>query len=320
MCLKTRTILQYNAMPGRLTGCRLLPAGFAAAVALLASTGSATAAETLLSLCLAGIDRVTPQNVWRSWSLAPEAVIPLGAVLAAWLYGLRGRGISTPRQAAFLAGWALLAVALLSPLCRLAATLVTGHMIQHMLLITIAPMLLALARPGGVLRHVLPTANGLRDTIGALPRPGLQSATIAYGAAIWLWHVPAVYTLLLTNEAAHVAGFAALILVSCLFWSAIFTARPRRAMHAVVALLATMMHTGLLGALLTFGSRPFYPIVAPGALDWGLRPIQDQQIAGLIMWVPGNTIFMLAALAIVFGWLRHLESARSTVDAKGSSV
>lgn len=282
-----------------------------AAGALVTTPAPAQAFEGLMSLCLAGLQRVTPDTVWRAWSLAPEALLPLVALIALFVYGTRSAPRAAMRRMTFLAGWSVLVVALVSPLCRLSATLVSAHMVQHMLLVTAAPILLALARPGPALAAALSGLAARHRKLPDPPRPSLTAVTLVYGAAIWLWHAPAVYTTLLTSATAHVLGTAILITAATVFWGAILATGPRRAPAAIVALLATMAHTGLLGALLTFSARPFYPILAPGALDWGLAPLADQQIAGLIMWVPGGIVFMAAALALGGVWLRRMERANS---------
>jgi putative membrane protein len=291
-----------------------LNATLAATALLILSTGNARAFDGIWSLCLAGLQRVTPDNLWRSWSFAPETALALVLLAGVYLAGARRSGSVGSSRVLFFAGWFVVAVALVSPLCRLAATLVSAHMAQFMLLVIVAPLLIALSRPGAAFRATLPASP-----TSHLPAIGLSTVTIAYGAAIWLWHVPAVYALLLTDPLAHVLSLAGLVAVSAIFWHAVLVSCRNREMQAVWALLATMIHTGLLGALLTFGSRPLYPILAPGALDWGLAPLEDQQIAGLIMWVPGGVAYMAAAIVLSFIWLRRLERTKSAlINTAGS--
>ncbi|HVL58361.1 MAG TPA: cytochrome c oxidase assembly protein, partial [Burkholderiaceae bacterium] len=167
-----------------------------------------------------------------------------------------------------------------SPLCRMAATLVSAHMVQHLLLVIVAPALLALARPAPV----------AREAIGA--------AAIAYGLAIWVWHAPPVYTAVVSREAAHLAGYSLLIAIGYAFWSQMLCAQRAARGKAALAMLATALHTTLLGALLAFAPRLLYPVLAAGAPLWGLEPLQDQQLAGLLMWTVGGVAYMGAALAI----------------------
>ncbi|MEH3086086.1 MAG: cytochrome c oxidase assembly protein [Xylophilus ampelinus] len=254
----------------------------------------------LASLCTLGALPALPQDWWRAWSLSPWVLLPLAALLAACLRRDPGDG---PRDRAWrLAGVGLLALALVSPLCRLAATLVAGHMAQLMVLAVAAPALLA---RGGLAR----TLRGLtsRRTAGAPAgrgAGGLHAAALAYGLALWLRHVPAIYDAMLAAPAAQWAGTAAMAAVSCAFWTAVAGSCGARRGAAMLALLGTMAHTGLLGALLTFAPAAFYPLQAGGAAAWGLLPLQDQQLAGLAMWVPGNLAYLAAALALGLGWLR----------------
>jgi putative membrane protein len=269
--------------------------------------------ESLWTLCLAGMHHVTPHNLWQSWSLAPSVLIPLGLVLIA---GLRGHALDAARLPGsahvahrrwFVAGWLLLVAALLSPLCRLSATLVSAHMVQLMLLAGPGTALLALGRTGTALTLVLDREPSGRHAARA---PALAPLTLAYGAAIWLWHAPPLYAAILSSPLWHWLAFAGLIGVSTAFWAGIVAAcRHRAGGPALVALLTTLMHTGLLGALLTFAPRTLYPVEAAAAAAWSLTTLQDQQLAGLIMWVAGGIFYLLAASAGCAFWLRTLNAA-----------
>jgi putative membrane protein len=278
--------------------------------------------DPLWSLCLAGLHLVTPANLWHSWSLAPAVTAPLIILLLATLRGYARMGDSgalptattdrtrwRQRRAWFVAGWLVLAVALVTPLCRLAATLVSAHMVQLMLLAGPGAALLAWGRPGRALLAAVPS-RWLPARLAAPQAAGgaraVGAATVAYGAAIWLWHAPPVYHAILTNALWHWLAFVALIGASLAFWSRILAALRHNAAGAVGALLITMIHTGLLGALLTFSPRVLYPVTAPGAAAWGFLPLHDQQLAGLIMWIGGGVFYLVAALLLCTLWLRAL--------------
>ncbi len=275
--------------------------------------------DPLWSLCLATRPPVAPGEFWAAWSLAPAVVIPLLAVLALYVRGLiasgrraGGPGVPAGRVACFAAGWLLLAVALVSPLCRLAATLVSVHMVQHVLLVAVAPPLLVLGVPRGMLRNALPDARGGANhrRLGRGPA-GLGSwvgslfvAGSLYGAAIWLWHLPAVYETVLVDPMIHTAAYVLLVTVAVLYWRAVLgEAGSARAGSAVMSMLTTLIHTGLLGALMTFASRPWYPVLDAGSGIWDLTPLEDQQLAGLIMWVPMGAVYLCAGLALAATWL-----------------
>jgi cytochrome c oxidase assembly factor CtaG len=259
--------------------------------------------------------------VWSSWSLAPETLGTL--VFAVCLYGaiafahpaFRYRGGRWRDAGLFMAGIALLAVAWVSPLCRMAATLAWAHMLQHLILVALAPPLLVLgASP--VIDALRRPASSHRSAI-AFAHPAI--AGVLYGASIWFWHVPALYQAALLGIGAHLAMYGSLLGAGLLFWASIVAAVRRQGRGvgmSVVVLLVTMVHTGLLGALLTFSRNLWYPLMAPGALSWGVTPLEDQQLAGLIMWVPMGAIYLLAALGASAYALSRRDSppvwARST--------
>jgi cytochrome c oxidase assembly factor CtaG len=264
----------------------------------------------LLELCLASLPPVRPEAWLARWSLAPEIVLPLALTLGLWLRGARRVGVGGWRAAAFLLGWAALVVALVSPLCRMAATLAWAHMVQHALLVAVAPPLLLLGE-GGALRASLPARLRPGPAPAALRRlaaPGWSA--LLYGFAIWFWHVPLFYEAALRSEWVHLAQIGSLLGLGLLFWSASVTTPirdPEAHGASILTTFATAMHTGLLGALLTFAARPWYPLLSTNAPAWGLSPLEDQQLAGLIMWAPMSAVYLVAGLALMAVWLPGLE-------------
>jgi putative membrane protein len=258
-----------------------------------------------------------------TWSLEPVVVAAL--LLTAWWYwsGIRalrrsagpGRGVRDWEIAAFAGGWFLLAVALLSPLHHLSTELFSAHMVQHELLMVAAAPLLVLGRP--LLPALWAFPIGWRRRLGAwsasapvetawtaLTRPSV--AWSVHAAAIWLWHVPVLFQATLRSELVHNLQHLSFLGSALLFWWALFQGRAGRlgAPTAVVYLFTTAVHTSLLGALLTFSSRIWYPVYRSTSAPWGLSPLEDQQLAGLIMWVPAGLGYLAAALAIAASWLR----------------
>ena len=231
----------------------------------------------LLTLCLAGATAALPHQWATAWSLSPAVVLPLLGLLG-WLHRQRA---TRDRPWLPYGGWVLLALALLSPLCRLAATLAVGHMAQIMAIIAACALL----------------ASGASRTA---PR-GLAAATLLHGALLWLWHAPAVYGWTLQQPAVHWLAYALLVASATWFWHGVL--HEPRAGAALGALLATTLHTGLLGALLTFAPDVLYPLHTAGARAWGLDPVQDQQLAGLVMWVVGALGYLgVAALLVLRRW------------------
>jgi len=217
--------------------------------------------------------------------IALAALCYAAGVHRLWRRAGQGRGIARCHAAAFAAGIALLALAVLSPLHQAAETLLWAHMIQHELLMVVAAPLLVLGRPLQAFAHVLP-----------LRMPRLLSdplfAWTAHAAAIWLWHLPAAFDAALGSELWHFAQHASFLVSAILFW---WTIVARADLAAVLSLFGTMVYTGALGALLAFARTPWY---AGFALD-------DQQLAGLIMWVPAGLAYPAAALLIASRWLRR---------------
>ena len=283
---------------------------------------------SLLSLCLASQPATAPYDLWASWSFAPEVVLPLLLVLGLYARGLvalrwpETGPVRSWQAACFAAGWLALVVALISPLCRMAATLVSAHMVQHVILVAIAPPLLVLAAPMAPLVHGLPRrwreivahwgeVRPVRLARGRLGAPMI--AGLLYGAAIWLWHLPLLYQAALLSEALHLLMYALLVAAGILFWrSLIASARQEPGGHggAIVSALATTIHTGLLGALLTFAPTPWYPLLAQRAAGWGLTALEDQQLAGLVMWVPMGSIYLVSSVCLMAAWLCALERRR----------
>jgi putative membrane protein len=264
------------------------------------------------------------------WTWDPWITVPL--ILSALLYGrgalvLQRRGIvgrSTRRwQAlAYGAGWLCLAGALVSPLHEIGEQLFTAHMIEHEIVMTVAAPLLVLARPGGAFLWAFPTrtrrrlgatvrARSTRRGWTVLTRP--LTATLLHAIAIWVWHVPLFFDAAVTNVVLHRLQHLSFFLTAVLFWWAMLW----RANPAIAAgeIFVTMLHTSVLGALLTFSPRVLYDAQTVLSERWGLTPLEDQQLAGLVMWVPVGTVYAAAAIAFFACWVRRSGRRWKAVDA-----
>jgi len=127
-----------------------------------------------------------------------------------------------------------------------------------------------------------------------------------HAVAIWVWHMPGPYQLALASPFAHALEHASFLGTALLLWSAVLKphgARREGWAAGILVLLATAMHTGALGALLVFARTPWYPAQGAGAAAWGLTALEDQQLAGLIMWIPGGFIYLIASSALFLGWI-----------------
>lgn len=271
---------------------------------------------------------LAPHNLWRAWGTDPVVVAELLGV--GWLYarGVRvlwaraggGRGIGRGQAAAFGAGLLTLVVALVSPLDALADVLFSAHMVQHLLLILVAAPLLILGAPTLPALWALPLrwrrrlgrgwhdAPWLRRAWQGLTRP--LTVWWLHTLAVLLWHLPALYQAALANATIHALEHACFLGTALLFWWLLLDPHGRRRLGrgADVLYVFTMsLPTGLLGALFTFASAPWYPAYAGGAAAWGLSPLDDQQLAGLIMWIPAGVVYLVAAGALFVAWLQAEE-------------
>jgi cytochrome c oxidase assembly factor CtaG/cytochrome c2 len=281
---------------------------------------------------------LAPHDLWRAWSFEPWVIGMLA--LAGWGYvrGLRvlwargaGRGgVTRGAAAAFGAGWLVLAAALLSPLHALGSVLFSAHMAQHELLMAVAAPLLVLGRPPVPLLWALPAAlrraigrlamlRAVRGTWLFLATPLL--ATIIHGVAIWAWHLPSLFQATLDHEIVHGLQHASFLGTGLLFWWALLHGGGERRGYgvAVLAVFVTAAHTGALGVLLTLAQTDFYPRYGHTTGAWGLTPLEDQQLAGLIMWVPSGVAYLVAALALFHGWLSESER-RLALRAAGAAT
>jgi cytochrome c oxidase assembly factor CtaG len=144
------------------------------------------------------------------------------------------------------------------------------------------------------------------------------TATALQGAALWLWHAPVLYQLAFTNEAVHRLQHLSFFLAALLFWWVLLHGRGAghgertRGGIAVGCLFITVLHSGLLGALLTLSSHMWYPQQAGFTAEFGLTPIEDQQLAGLIMWIPMGGLYTGAALVFAYKWMFDQSHSRAS--------
>lgn len=259
---------------------------------------------------------VTLDWEWDAWVTAPLA---LSALLYAvgltrlWRRAGVGRGVTCWQAASFAAGWATLALALVTPLHAVAEHLFTAHMIEHELLMAAAAPLLAVSRPLGVLLRALPRPARLALTSAGHAGPvrapwrfltGQTAATVLHGLAIWVWHIPRLLDATLVDEGLHRLQHVSFLGTALIFWWAVLRGPPRLYGVGAVHVFVTMIHTSLLGALLTLAPRVLYPLQTHDAPAFGLTPLEDQQLAGLFMWVPGGVVYLAAALGLVAVWMR----------------
>jgi len=267
----------------------------------------------------AGDSGAAPGGVepWLAVLLVACAVVYARGVRRLWRAGGARRGLSRSDVALFAAGFACLCAALLPPLDSLAATAFRWHMVQHELLMIVAAPLLVAGRPLAAWAWGLPrTATAALGDVfrhPAFARPwrvvtAPPGAFVLHAAALWLWHVPTLFDAALAGRGVHDWQHVSFVATALLFWWSVLAAAGRRPGSALASLFATMLSTGALGALLTFSATVLYAGYRHGGGPF--TPLEDQQLGGLIMWIPGGLVYVGAALWIAAEAL----SARSGGD------
>jgi cytochrome c oxidase assembly factor CtaG len=234
------------------------------------------------------------------------------------LYVRRWREVdaSPARLASFLAGMALVLVALVSPVDRLADQLFFMHMVQHLLLLDLAPILVLLGLTRVLLRPLTRRLVGIERAAGPLAHPVF--AIVLYVGFMVLWHVPAMYDAALEHPLLHVVEHLTFGLAGGLYWwhllSPIRARRRLGGMGPVVYMLATKVLVGLLGILLAFSPNPIYDFYERQPGYWGLSPGTDQAVGGLVMALEQSIVM---GVALVFLFVRALaESDREDERAE----
>jgi putative membrane protein len=267
-----------------------------------------------------------------AWDAAAMLVLAAAGLLyAAGSRGLARNGARMRRveRGAFWSGLLTLALAVAPPLDGAAARTFSAHMIQHELLMLIGAPLVIVGRPivpwlwalpmrfrrlAGVALRCTPVTGVWR----ALTSPVV--AWVLHGAAIWIWHAPALYEAAVASEAIHAVQHATFVATAALFWWGLVYGRYGRAAYgaAVLFVFTTMVHTGVLGAIFALSNAPFYDIYRDRAAAAGVDPAVDQQLAGLYMWIPAGIVLTVCGLALLIAWLAEAE--RRTKHAGSATV
>ena len=270
------------------------------------------------------------------WEAEPLVLLPLAATAILYVSGLTrlwrragvGRGVSAWSASAFAAGWIVTLAALVSPVAWLSDILFSVHMTQHMLLMLVGAPLLALGQPLLVAMWALDDRR--RDRVArafrgrrtvrvwrALTAP--LCVFLIQAAALWVWHIPSWYEAALRSETVHAAQHLSLVLAASMFWWAMVHGRYGRIGYgaAVIYVFMTAVHSSALGALLTVSRLTWYPEYERQSVAWRVDGLADQQLAGLLMWIPAGVIFVVVGLALLAAWLGEAERRvrLGTIDA-----
>jgi putative membrane protein len=259
-----------------------------------------------------------PVDPWLSMPLLLTGCLYLAGQ---WRLTLRRRRVGSRfrhrRAMLFAGGWAMLALPIVTPLHFLGERSFTAHMIEHEIIMIVAAPLLAASRPLGVLLWSLP--DGVRRGLVRIGRRGgvrrgwafvtsAMVATVVQALVLWLWHLPPAFEAALASPPVHAAQHASFLVSAVLFWWSM----GRRTKYGVAAFcqFLTLLQTGMLGVLMSFSTGIWYPSYAGS--QGGLTALEDQQLAGLIMWIPAGMVHAGAAMLLIAALLR-VSGARRDV-------
>jgi putative membrane protein len=228
-----------------------------------------------------------PAEIWSRWNFDYALLALLALFAAAHLLCLFGRSPEPPRRRIWLwaAGWITLVALFVSPLCALTSALFSARLAHHVVLMAVVPPILVLSFPSRWRTVNIPTG-----VIGAV--------LLVHIILVWFWHAPAPYAALLAGNTTYWIAELTLFGSALLLWYALLSIQvaPGIVLGTYLALIAQM---GLLGAIITFARTPLYAAHFATTEPWGLTALADQQLAGLIMWVPANIPYLIAALALI---------------------
>jgi putative membrane protein len=279
------------------------------------------------------------QRVWPGWEFDPLVIVGLAISAALYRRGLFrlwgatkvGSGVRLWQAWAFAAGWLTTFVALVSPLHPLGQILFSAHMTQHELLMLVSAPLMVMGRPLVVFLWAFSNENARQISSWIRHRwierlwgliSGALVAWLTHLAALWVWHIPSLFEATLHSDFVHALQHLSFLFSALLFWWAVLYGRRKELGYglAVIYMFATALQSGLLGVLLAVSSRIWYPAYGQSAQAWGLSPLEDQQLGGLIMWIPAGIVYIIAGLALFAGWLQESEIRIKKIELLKSSV
>lgn len=263
-----------------------------------------------------------------AWDLDPLIIVPAIAAIALYASGVgrltkRGsaRAPGSTNQACFYFGMLVAVAAVVTPLHGWSERLFAAHMTQHLLLVIIAAPLIVLGRPVGPFTAALPASPAravsrslrlLRDRARFALHP--VSLWALHTFVLWVWHFPALYDAALENDFLHGLEHASFLGTALLLWAAVLGSKPIGEGASVLLLFATGLQSAALGALLAFSTSPLYETHVLGAPSVEADPVSDQQLAGVIMWIPPGLVY-LAVSAILLG--KMLQTSRPGLEEAG---
>lgn len=222
-----------------------------------------------------------PAELLGRWNLDPILLLLLA--LLPFAYRALTPSRTSAQTGCFAVAMALAAILFVSPFCALSSALFSARVVHHVLITAVLAPLLIASIPRGTFRL----------------RGSLAMWTAVQALVFWAWHSPDIYAWALSSDAVYWLMQLSLLFTAACFWTAI---RHAAAPAAAAGLLATMVQMGLLGALITFSASPLYAPHFLATAGWGYTPLEDQQLAGLIMWAPSAGLYLAAALLLIGRW------------------
>jgi putative membrane protein len=264
------------------------------------------------------------QSALHTWEFSPDIVIGslfVAALYVAGLRSLRARAAapSAWRALGFLGGVGLLFLALQSPLDALSEHLFFVHQIQHLLVHSVAPMLIMLAAPQGALIAGSPAAlrkfviapvmtnHALRATFRFVSRPA--AASMLFIGTLFVWQYPRYHDIAVLDEGVHYAMHVSMLFAGLVFFWSVFDSRPAplgaRYGARLAMLTAAILSSILLGAITTFKPAPLYTAYDSLGRLWHIGALADERLGGMIIWIPGSMMCAIAALLVIRSWGGH---------------
>lgn len=284
-------------------------------------------------------DPLGPHNVWSAWNWNP--LILAGIFLAGALYGfgLRGlwksaspgRGVTRLQAISFYAGMFIIFLAEISPIDAMSGGLFSAHMVQHQLFVMLAAPLVVIGLTPAAVAWAVPrnwraglgrwwhSQSFLQAFWQMLSTPWL--IWLLHAAAVALWHIPYFYQLAVVNDFVHFLEHTSFLVSALLFWWVVIGIGFHGRLNYGLGMLYVFtmaMFQGVIGALITFSRHPWYPIYTDRVEVWGLTLLEDQQLAGAIMWVPGNFVYLLAFVWLMYQWFSSMERREKPSGARRS--
>lgn len=284
------------------------------------------------------LERSLQETWWLAWNFDPLLLVPLGVSAFMYRKGVDtiwrrlgpGNGIRRWQLWSFWGAIAALVIALLSPMDAISYQLAYIHMIQHMVLMLVAAPLLVLASPMTAVYCALPNPwrrkfSRVYSTIQRLAVPRgffwqIALVWLVHALVLWAWHIPWLYLAALRFELIHYLQHLMFFWIAFLFWKVImdpFRRLTRQQTLGIIYLFTSSLHAAALGVLMALAQAPWYQDYTLTTKYWGLSALEDQQIAGLIMWMPACAVYAFFAAVLLAQALKRIDGEWSS-ESRGA--